>query len=508
MKNIFTFFACLFCFVIATVKAQSPSWEWTITEGGNTFDGAEAVQISNDGYIYITGSFAGVANFSGDTITQGNASAYLAKYRPDSTMVWVKTYGDDFFPYSFAIGANGTIYVTGTKSASATLVIAKYDSLMNLQWIKESDAGYYGQSGTYPTNYGYDLTLDNMDNVIVTGVYQDSLAFGSTAIYRADEFTTGSFLVKLTSTGNLVWLKDGASDDSEGMAVAVDASNNVYWTGNSYSGSTEVGFFNKYDATGTALWSKQVDDYEAIDIATDRAGNVYTGGYVNDTTIFGTTQVTPVAFNRAVVTKIDAASGNYLWVKSFGTSANGSTTVTAIQADSSGVVYVAGSYSQQIILDSTYNATTSNGFDSYLTRLDNAGDVVWGLNSSPLGFLKIRDIEVAANEDLYVAGTAYNTSLSSEVLLGKLRQSVVTATKENIEGLVAMYPNPSTDHITLRLDGITSCDVKIYDLLGELVYSQNINTTTDIETSSLSNGTYLVMIRTGEKLQSRKLVVQ
>ena len=72
-----------------------------------------------------------------------------------------------------------------------------------------------------------------------------------------------------------------------------------------------------------------------------------------------------------------------------------------------------------------------------------------------------------------------------------------------------MFPNPSTEIITIQLPNYVSAGVmKIYDSLGRVVKNQNINATTNtVNTSDLCSGTYIVVVRTDYGTATQNLLV-
>ena len=73
----------------------------------------------------------------------------------------------------------------------------------------------------------------------------------------------------------------------------------------------------------------------------------------------------------------------------------------------------------------------------------------------------------------------------------------------------SMYPNPSTDFVTLELNNGKTGTVKIVDLVGNVVYSESIISTAKLNVSEFKNGIYFVTVESeGIKLSSRKLVIR
>src|SRR5690606_38757563 len=119
----------------------------------------------------------------------------------------------------------------------------------------------------------------------------------SVRLSTVDDYTNG-FIAKYNSTGNLVWAHQvaGGAIFSAGYGIALDASDNVYvtgeFTGLGYFGTTSVGstggsdiFVAKYNTSGSLLWVNHLGGPESDfgnSIAVDGSGNAYvTGGFRN-----------------------------------------------------------------------------------------------------------------------------------------------------------------------------------------------------------------------------------
>lgn len=71
-----------------------------------------------------------------------------------------------------------------------------------------------------------------------------------------------------------------------------------------------------------------------------------------------------------------------------------------------------------------------------------------------------------------------------------------------------IYPNPSSDHINITLDGIHSGTINIINLSGQILQTHQMNgETLRIDTSELSKGLYFVSLKTASARAIRKVVV-
>lgn len=104
----------------------------------------------------------------------------------------------------------------------------------------------------------------------------------------------------------------------------------------------------------------------------------------------------------------------------------------------------------------------------------------------------------------YYVGTVYNPQMDSidvEMTLEPLSVPETTLT-------VGIHPNPASETITIEADGFETADVKIVDVLGNIVLISKIAGSTKINVGDYRNGIYFVTISTNGKSVSRKLIVR
>lgn len=70
-------------------------------------------------------------------------------------------------------------------------------------------------------------------------------------------------------------------------------------------------------------------------------------------------------------------------------------------------------------------------------------------------------------------------------------------------------PNPANDYTVVTSAGVENSNVKIVDVLGNVVYVETISSTKKIDLSEFKNGIYFVTIETSDaKISNRKLIVR
>ncbi|MDD4748322.1 MAG: T9SS type A sorting domain-containing protein, partial [Salinivirgaceae bacterium] len=78
------------------------------------------------------------------------------------------------------------------------------------------------------------------------------------------------------------------------------------------------------------------------------------------------------------------------------------------------------------------------------------------------------------------------------------------------ETLFMVYPNPTSDFVTINTNRTENCVLELYNASGVRVYQSNvISTTTKINTTNYKTGIYYVrLVKEGEVLETVKLIVE
>ncbi len=70
-------------------------------------------------------------------------------------------------------------------------------------------------------------------------------------------------------------------------------------------------------------------------------------------------------------------------------------------------------------------------------------------------------------------------------------------------------PNPANDYTVISSNGVDNSNVKIVDVLGNVVYTETISATKKIDLSDFKNGIYFITIETSDsKISNRKLIIR
>jgi PKD repeat protein len=429
----------------SNVKSQVHFFEWARSLGGplQTFGGDVVADAA--GNVYTVGHFAGTVDFDpGPGVvnrTATNYDLYISKLDAAGNFVWAIALGEAGYDVAWAITIDpmDNIYVTGSFEGitdfdpgpgvsqlvpvgESDIFVSKFTSAGNLIWVK--------QMAGPNIDGGLDIALDQDGNVYTAGQFRDSVDFdpGPGIFQLSTTNTDDAFISKLDSNGNFVWARNmGGTGPDHARSIAVDpVSGSVYATG-IFTGTADfdLGFGTypltsngsydiyvlKLDAAGNFVWAKQVgaSQYDVgYGIAVDGSGNVTTTGYFMGSADFdpgaGQSYLTGGNIENAFILQLDPA-GDFLWARQFG-SASDYVNGWSITHDDDHNVYAVGIFYGTVDFDpgmGVYNLT-SNGYDSYISKLDSAGNFVWVKPITGSGAQSVRNISMDAANHIYTTG--------------------------------------------------------------------------------------------------------
>ena len=495
------------------------------TYGGSNIDEGHSVQQTTNGGYIIAGTT--------DSYGTGYKDFYLIKLNAFGDALFTKTYG--MYPFTNEIG----VFVQQTTDGGFIII---------------------GDTDIDPSHDAYLIKTDSFGNAISGGLFggwQGGQSKGKCVQQTTDGgyIFTGYTAYNLLPTGSGIsiiktdangiqtwnWIFDYANNE-EGHSIKQTADGGYIITGETYSfgaGGKDI-FLIKTNNGGTLLWSKT---YGGLN---DDSGNsvlqTTDGGYI----IAGTTNSFGSGLTDIFVIKTNS-TGDTLWAKTYGGSNNDSGYSIHQTSD--------GGY---IILGST-NSFGGGNSDVYLIKINNLGAVSWsktfGSGYDEFGYSAQQTLDGgyiitgswnAVNNDVYLIKTDINghsgcNSEGNAVTLstysnpsvdttlfyerdyggtagygpplmgsGAITTTICFSTSINEIGNnneLEISPNPSTGIFTIHSEGVKIKQIKITNILGEIVYqSTTQNERTTIDLSKEAEGIYFVQLQSGDKIISKKIV--
>ena len=330
-------------------------------------------------------------------------------------------------------------------------------------------------------------TSDNNGNIYTAGLYSQSITVGNETITWNGGNVDG-FLSVFDSQGNPIDVKSfGGAFDDAAVDVAVDANGNIYITG--YFVGSGPSAFDADPGPGVVLLE----------------------------------QCSNIASRDCFIIKLDT-NRQLVWAKQisnpYGGAANEDS--KAIAVDSSGNVYVAGSFvladfnPDPVDTEEILTQGGTSGNDGFLVKLNTNGEFQWVKVFEAAGNASVEDMTLDENEDILLTGRFVNTidldpsdttvaqftsNGENDVFVVKLDNmgnyvwgntfggsggdsvNVITHTPSGIcvggylEGSVDLDPGTGVDTITTNgaLDGFFS----VFDNTGNYLYGKIIGSTND-----------------------------
>ncbi|MCS7085377.1 MAG: dockerin type I domain-containing protein [Bacteroidia bacterium] len=296
------------CWAVLTVgvSAQPCDWQWAQQGGGTGSDIGEAAAADAAGNVYVTGSFTGNADFSGQPVYNGGI--FLAKYNANGAIQWIRTMGPGAGT-AVAVDAAGNVYFVGqfqgvanfggiVLQASSTgstpdAFVAKYNSAGTALWAKKI--------GGIALDWATGVAVDE-SGVYVSGYFNGVCMFDATQGLASVGQSDG-FLARYTqNNGTLSWVKRmGGVDVDRAMGLTLSPDGGLYLTGwflgragfdgdSVFSTGASDVFLARYSRTGNLEWVESAGgpdfDYgEAV--ATDNFSYVYVTGSFGEPAFFG-----------------------------------------------------------------------------------------------------------------------------------------------------------------------------------------------------------------------------
>ena len=446
--------------------SSSGTLKWALSFGGSTGNESGtglAIDASNN--IYVCGTFTSTTMPIGTTTltSAGGVDIFLAKFDVNGNFLWANSYGNTGNEYATGLSADASgnvlmtgYYGTGTSLTlgATTLTNAGNNDLFVCQVNSSGTVVWATKFGGTGNDYATGVKVDNSNNVLVTGYFSSASMIVSTNTLS----TSGSydcFIAKLSNAGVATWgLKFGGTSTDYSWGVTIDASNNIFVSGQFYSSTVAVGtttltntgttsyadvFVCEYNSSGTAQWAKSLggtsNEY-AYGITTDASGNVYVPlAYTSSTITVGPTTYTNGSYSGStdyLLTQY-SNSGTLNWSTS--SSANGVTvwseTPYAITTDASNNIIMAGALDDAYTVG-TVTFTTPTGDDAYIIKYNNTPTTQWGVQLNGIN-------QGTSGQAIYVDATG-NTYVGGYFFTSTMVAGTSTLTNAgNADGFYAVY---------------------------------------------------------------------
>jgi hypothetical protein len=291
--------------------APSGSLLWYVSGVGNSY--SRNITLDKLGNVYLAGENNDDVTFGALTVTNGAGiyNTFILKCNRQSGQVLdlnMISGSGDYVTYCMLSDSSGDIYLTGydrpVQDPYGKLFMRRISFNGNTSW-------QYDMESPGGDCYGYGIALDPFGKVYFTGYIYNNVTFNSQQFGQYGKYKN-AVLVKYDTTGTLEWARHYGGTGSEvGNSIACDDSGQVYWTG-SFEDSLTIGtsvfyasnnlntdvFLVKMDSSGSVLWNKNPQGYFdefPVELALNKS--------VNTLAITGTLAVT-MTFDSLTVSNV------------------------------------------------------------------------------------------------------------------------------------------------------------------------------------------------------------
>ncbi|MCD4664346.1 MAG: PKD domain-containing protein [Bacteroidales bacterium] len=401
--------------------AQTPDWLWANEAGSSDgYEDGTGITTDSDGNVYSTGRFLETATFGPFVLSVPERGIFISKTDIYGNWIWAEEAycNDSFYSYAICTDEDGNIYVTGmfqddanfgsfalhASSSRYDMFVAKMDSEGN--WLWAIDVGSNESMG------GYAIDTDTDSNVYLTGFCGTSTTFGST------QLTGNSFVAKADTDGNWLWAVNAGNLYGKGLVTGEAGS--VYVTGR-FNGTANFGstaltsngdidmFVAKADTAGNWQWAQNgggnsPDEGFGIDI--DAYSNIYATGYFNGSASFGSFNLTTYGYQDIFVVKLDNA-GNWLWAENAGSSSEDQG--RSIALDNNGNAHLTGVV-RHIAYFGSHSVDCGSGYtDIFVAKIDTNGNWIWANIADGDNADYGNGICTDENNNIFLTGTYFET---------------------------------------------------------------------------------------------------
>lgn len=442
---------------------------WARTYVHLYYSSLRSMKIDSNDNLLITGDYEDSVTFDNITLTNLNhISTYLAKILPNGVVSWALGIGGPSFasqliiPFDIASDINGNVYLAGRytnvplavnenitlpTNGPTNYFIVKFNQFGTLQWARN---GY--MAGNLQWTLGIFISVDNAENVFVTGSFTGTLMFGNTSVSTSTP--SSIFLLKYNSFGQVFYLKK-YGNSGHPNDIELDSNNNIYITGVYYGSTTfgtillgnsgySDGFLTKFTSIGNVVWAKKF-------------GGFY-HDHGNEITINGDNLYLVGEFNSPTLTLDSFTLTNGIIAEQFG---------------------------------------TENGF---IAKYDLNGGAIAATSAINTGTNNMNSIS-SYNNFIYTSGYFTNNfTLGTVTLSSTVKTFYVAKLNTQTLGLasyssnfVSIYPNPVKDILNINLIENKPFNYKITDMIGrKIMEGITIN---NINIAHLNAGTYVLSVQ-------------
>ena len=277
------------CFICKL--SSNGDFQW-VDSFGSAGSEPHDLDVAPNGDIAITGEMLSQFYFAGQPLNYTvEKDIFIVKYDPLGTEQWGQSFGSAFSSdeegNSLKFLSDNSLVIVGTFRN--TIDFNYGPSVNNLSSNGGSDAfllmlnnsgGFLNACsfGAANSDLGEAVTVDNQNNIILTGMKYGNVDFNPNAgVFNLNGLGSNAFICKLQSDFQFIWAKEFESTSgTKGLSISCDNNNNIYTTGTAY-GTID------FDPSPTSIYSLSTTDGSNLFLSKlSSSGNFQYAGLVNN----------------------------------------------------------------------------------------------------------------------------------------------------------------------------------------------------------------------------------
>lgn len=500
------------------ISFNTHDWSKKFIATGNS----QGISIATDSQenAIIIGAFTNSINFGGKAIeSKGDMDIFLAKFDKAGTHLWSHAYGgaQSEMGYEVCVDLKDHIIVTGffnkdinfdgkklTASGQDDIFLTKFDEKGNCLWAKQ-----YGGPGS---EAGQCMAIDLENNIILGGIFDPETTLDLGGEKLSGKGQTNSFLAKITADGKHVWSQGLDGDNiTQIKKIAITPTNEIV-VGGMFVGtikglgdiplksSTDQNvFIARFGENGSSLFGKTFNGTgESIlnCLAIDKNENIILGGAFIGQIELGIRQSlkNPHDLKNTFLIVTDR-DGDYRWAKTFTTSVNSMSEVTAVSVTDDNTIILTGGFIGPMDFGGK-DFDSGESIQTFVAAFTYAGKYVWAKSFKPRGgkktlkdnggeklFFKVEqmdgfggDLAITRRGDVLLTGV-----FSSTINCGGSNISVNPNIDANTFLARLKIPSQTKPFVTLDRQSGQSAISKIFFRVNELNVTHTIDGSKDID---------------------------
>ncbi|WP_295801701.1 gliding motility-associated C-terminal domain-containing protein [Mucilaginibacter sp.] len=485
----------LFILAHCYCNAQSfkPNWVNDL-RGASVYCVVTDLTVDKQNNVYVTGWFQGTYDFDPSAgvknlTSVGQYDTFIAKYKQDGTLVWVKSIGGSGVdqPNSIAIDKNGNISITGS-SYSATLDADPGPGVYMLTKPSEDPQTSFGflihlgnngeflwaQSGVERFARA---ASDSQGNVIATSFFNSPVTIGDST-YTPSPVGYSSLIVKYGPGGNVLWdisltarngvtlILDGKVDKLDNIIITGDFTDEVNFNplGVSHSlvpDNANAEFVAKYTPSGVLIWVNGINQVSAINVGStsigvDQQNNIYFNAPFYNLIVFGTDTLKANGIDDNICIAKYSPAGVLQFAKSIG----GTDYIdygSKFAFDKNNNIYLSGYFKGTVNFNTNAsnakNVSSHGPLDFYLAEYDPNGNYVYAFSGGSTGCQSYSQAIAVDSDNNVNIGGAFCSAVNFDPS-GCSPQSLTAASGS--DGFIAQYASTAIANNVITAPRVTS----------------------------------------------------